>query len=272
MKIFQKPNKKITLITLSIITIIALSVIIADLYSDYQTDQRIKQKHVEIATYIALPEEASFHEKTDHIREFIAAHSEINVNDEFYSIWRDYDKVLDTFLAGIKKERKSFVPVECSVRTTIIQDMYKHYGFDVRSIIVYDITTPSMISHVAMDVFNPETRKWETHDGLVNIYWRHKHTQQRATFMDMIGNEEDHEPCNSQRCGWDIISPEGEKAADTKRYFYIASAVDKKRNIRQSVYDSDKMSADTQITLNGKTGTFCQLIEKNCRNGFTPSK
>jgi len=229
---------------------LTLAIIAFEEYSDYKKDQKIKQKHVEIATYIALPEESSFHEKIDHIREFIAAHSEININEEFYSIWRDHTKILDTFLAGIKKERDSFVPLECATRTTVMQDMYEHYGFDVRSIITYTLTTPSMKAHVSNDVLNPETNKWETQDGRYNMYWRNK----------------------AKRCGWDIISPENQKAISLEPYFYIAAAIDKKRNIRQSVYDSTKMSADTQITFGGKTGTFCQLVEKNCRNGFFPAK
>jgi rhodanese-related sulfurtransferase len=264
--------KKLLKIAIALIIILAISWVSIDEYKDYKEDKIIDAQRAEIVTHITLPENLNFHQTIDIVREFVVAHSEINMNEEFYSIWHNHPKVLSTFLAGIKKERDTFIPLECGTRTGIMQDILIHLGYGIRTINMYDLSTPSITSHVIIDVLNPETNKWESHDSIYNIYWRNKKTKERATFMNMIGHKDEHEPCNSKKCGWNIISTENQQAKNTERYFYIATVVDRKAGNRYSVYDSKRTSPDTEYTLDNETGTFCKLRAKECRDGYFPAK
>lgn len=265
-------KKQIIIPALLLFFFLALTWISYDWYKDHKEEKKINVLVQEIIAHVNIPQEASFHQKIDHIRAYIIAHSELNMNDEFYSIWRSHEKILSTFLAGIKKERDTFVPLECATRTGIMQDIAKNLGYDVRTSYAYNGLNSKLEGHVLIDLLNPETGKWESQDPRFDLYWINKTTKERASFVDIVGQTDIFEPCNAQKCGWDIISSENEVAERLRDYTSIVTTVDKKNKIRKTTFDANQIPADKQFTLNNQKGTYCDLIEKNCRNGFTPNK
>lgn len=262
-------TRTITLTALAI-TIIAIVFYAANKYDDFNKDLVIDAYNEEIISLMAFPEDANFHDKIDYIREYIASHSEININEEFYSIWRSQEKILSTFIAGIKKERDTFVPLECATRTGIMQGILLNLGYNVRTLYVYNAHTEALAGHVILDVFNPDTGKWESQDSRYDLYWKNIETGQRVSFVDIIGKADKHQPCNTQKCGWAIVSHEGEVAETLRNHLSIVSVVNKQKGVRQSFYDPKILSPDKRFSLNGQSGTFCELVEKNCRQGFIP--
>lgn len=256
------------------LTIIITTIIIASLWAaidwlkDYKKQQTLEPYIKDIITLIEIPENASFHEQIDQIRAYIVNNSTLDMNEEFYSIWRSDEKILNRFLEGINKEKETLVPLECATRTGVMQHLVQKLGYKTRTKYIYNGHNKALLGHVLMDIYNPETKKWESQDPRYDLYWHHIETKQRVSFVEIIGKDYEYEPCNNQKCGWDIISSENEVAEALRKFLSIVSVVDKKAGIRKSFYDSNVVNTDKQFTLNGKTGTFCELIGKNCEDGF----
>lgn len=174
---------------------------------------------------------------------------------------------------SIKGQRETPVPMECSVRSSLMRVILSELGYKTRTVIVYNATTRprglDLDSHTFIEVWNPDTKHWETQDPDYDLYYIEKDTENRVSYAEVAKSPDRYIPCNDNKCGWDIVSRENIKAKTLLDYMDIISIVDKERKARYSFRKDDINPEKTYKTQDGEA-SFCNILEKNCRSGFYP--
>ncbi len=211
---------------------------------------------------------ADFHQMTDHLRTYINTNSRHMIDDEFRSLWRDKTKLAGTFVDYVEGRRKELPKMECATRSALMMAVLNAHGFKTRSIDAYanDKENNILNSHALLDVWNPELQKWETHDPEFDVYWKNIKTGERVS---MIESSLDNNimPCNNKDCGWYIKNSVGNPALDLKKLTEYLTAIDRNTGERITYYHPD-ISPDKQLQYDGKQGTYCDILRKNCEDGF----
>jgi hypothetical protein len=139
----------------------------------------------------------------DSVRRFIQAHSVHRNNDEV-NVIRKNGSFVQEVLKHVTGERSDPVPMLCGARARLEHDLIEAMGYDARVTHIFDADSPA--SHTFTDVMNPITKKWETSDPDLNIFWRNKNSRARIAVTDYAPDRLDEiEPCNDEGCGWDVV-------------------------------------------------------------------
>lgn len=205
----------------------------------------------------------------DRARMFVNDHSTHNIDAAFFALWRAPERVATAVLAHAQGHLTEKPHLECSTRTHVLSGILRTLGFATRQVVLYDHTR-QLASHTLLEVLNPQTQRWEIEDPDYDIYWRHKASGKRASITAVVAAPEQHEPCGRAQCGWDQPSSEGQTPEFLRPYLHLASIIDKERPRRVSFYHAEFDPAQ-QFTYAERTGTFCELLRKNCRDGFVPA-
>jgi len=258
--------KKIIIGLAAFLVLGVLSYVAYDEYQDWQEEKRYQQKIDQILARVQIPEDASFHDRIDLVRYHIFDTTNHEMNEEFYAIWRDRNRVAQEVLNFSDGKRETQVPLECSSRTGLLDAMISALGYRTRVLNVYE-TGKDMPDHVFVEVRNPDTGAWEAYDADYDISWQNKNTGQRVSFVEAWSDQGSHHPCGRNGiCGWDYKSDENRNLHRIKRYKLI-SIIDRDAGQRYTLHPDD-MDPQTQFDYKGKTATFCEHIDKNCRQGF----
>lgn len=261
-------SRKHIIVGLSLVLLLASIPLGFSKAKELQKDRLYKEQIKELIKLSNVEKLTAFQERTDSLRTFIATNSSHNMDEEFYSIWRDQTAIANVVLAYIKGERKDLPHLECSTRTGLVASLYRELGYRTRGIVVFN-TSDQLASHTLLEVQNPETKNWELQDTDYNIFWRHKESGKRASIIDLMKDPQMHEPCNNSKpCGWDDGEAGHKNAENLLNYLGIASIIDKQINRRLSVYAKDTDPENIYNTAQNGTGSFCDVWKKNCRQGF----
>jgi hypothetical protein len=71
------------------------------------------------------------------------------------------------------------------------------------------------------------------------------------------------EPCDQTRCGWDLVSDEGQKIGKVRDLIDIVSIVDKPNNERVSRFTT-RANPNTEFSFYDEKGNFCEIFAKLC--------
>jgi len=259
--------KKIITGIVAVLILSVLSYLAYDEYHDWQEEKLYRQKIQTILAQINIPENASFHDQIDRVRYYVFDTTDHNMNEEFYAIWRDQNRVAQEVINFSKGDRQTQVPLECSTRTGLMDAMIRALGYRTRVINVYEVKK-DLPGHVFVEILNPDTGKWEAYDPDYDISWRNK-TGARVSFAQAWEDPENHHPCGRNGvCGWDYKSDENRNLHRIKKYKLI-SIIDRDAGQRYTLYP-DGIDPKAVYNYKGKTATFCDHIDKNCRQGFYP--
>jgi len=259
------PFKKIIITVLALFILTAGTVIGIDEYKDWRAQQRLDSQIDKILHISKINQITDFHEKVDAIRTLVNEKSIHKIDDEFYSMWRDQNAIATAFIDHINGNRHP-PHMECSTRTGLLSHLLERSGYRTRTIYVFR-NDATLSNHTFLEVQNPETKIWESQDADYDIYWRHKETKDRASIVSVTADIGSYEPCNSQTCGWDIKSREDIPAARFKDRLSYVTLVDRKGKERLTLYAAG-IDPEQQYKTSKKEGNFCDILAKNCRDGF----
>ena len=188
----------------------------------------------QLISLMAIPEEAGPATKFDIARRFIHRHSRHKSDAAFEKMLGRGDLFAEGMLAHALGRSSEPVHVECSTRSSLMANVLRRLGYKARIAYVFD-TDPkkkdgNVPSHTFLDVYNPDTGKWESHDPDYDVFWRSVHDGARISIFEAPENLAEIEPCNQTRCDWDLVSDEGREIRKIHELIDIVSIVDKSTN------------------------------------------
>jgi hypothetical protein len=216
----------------------------------------------------SVPAEAGFHERVDAARDFVYRNSVHNMDSEFYSIWRDKDAVAAAVLDYATGKRAKPPHLECSTRSGLLGQIFRTLGYRVRAVVLFS-PDENLVSHTMLEILNPHTGRWEIQGADNDTWWRSIGDGKRASVADIIAAPSRFEPCRAQTCGWENL-PKDDPLRVIRPYLKIASVIDYDSGARFTIYGAD-VDPQRVYSLNGRIGAFCQILAKNCRDGFAPA-
>jgi hypothetical protein len=77
-------------------------------------------------------------------------------------------------------------PMWCDGRSTVFLTLLREMGIDSRLIFLYGDNSTQVQEHTVLEVFNPDTQRWEVQDALNNLYYVDTTTQTRASAERMV--------------------------------------------------------------------------------------
>jgi hypothetical protein len=211
---------------------------------------------------------ATDQERLDAVRRFIHINTRHDVSDEFWELHGDKNRIAEELIAHARGKRNEPVPLECSTRANLMGAILRKMGYETRIIAIFD-TESSLRSHSFLDVRTSETGKWESQDPALDVYWRSKSSHERLSVAEAAEDLSALEPCSPWRCGWDVTSKEGLSPKRLQHYLDIITITDKESGFRQARYTS-RAALSRIYSKKGRTGTFCAVIPKYCKDGLLP--
>jgi hypothetical protein len=266
-------KKPLLLIILSLAVVITAGDFSIRFYRKAQQEKIFQGQIGELLALSGVDRVKEFHERVDLMRNFINKNSFHKIDAAFYATWRDDTKLAGEVIDYVKKGAAEPPHLECSTRSHLLLNMYRAAGYEARSIVVFRLAE-ELPSHTFVEVYDPAEKQWEIQDPDYNIYWRRikigPGPEKRTAISDMLGKYAAAEACGEGRCGPDHIARKVRIVPFLAPYFKIASIIDRERNERLSLY-APGVDPNATYKAGNRTGTFCALIAKNCRDGFMPA-
>lgn len=253
-------------IVIVLVTIIALGFGVRaaiGVYYKYKHDVALDQ----LMTLIPIPTRDDPQRVFDAVRAFVNDHSKYAEDEEFRSYWNNPHVMVQNMLDHARGLRREPVHLECSRRTGIVTDVLRKLGYESRRIDLYDFENLGT-QHTFFEVLNTKTGRWETQDPMYDLYWRNRATHERVALTEAAGDLDQIEPCGPNSCGWDVISREKQPATDVrgKLDFMVVRTRDGER---YTVY-TPRVDPNKKFEYRNKQGVYCDVLAKNCRDGFIP--
>ncbi len=235
-------------------------------YQD-QTKKQAKYKaYATLIPLIGISDEDTFQTKTDKVRSFVFEHTRLSIDSDFREIWGNHKIIAQKIREHAQGKTTKRVPLECSSRSGIFENILFSLGHSVRSVSVFRHDR-TYAGHAFSDVLNPKTGKWEAHDPQYNVFWRMKKDHKRLGIEDLIKyNFSVYEPCHTNgECGWALSTREGQDIEDIKKFLGIAAIKDHVNNNRPLYVNLERFPFDSSWNINGQEMTFCERYKKYCR-------
>lgn len=233
-------------------------------WTRYQT----QEAYAEILPYTGVSEEQDFDAQMDTLRTFINTHSMHEIDAEFKSYWRDSQEIARRMLPIAKGETDKKLHMECSTRSGMMGAFTKELGYRTRSVMVYGLKDNILLSHTFLEVQNPETQKWQVQDPDLDLYYKIKRQQMRASIEDLVKADfKNIIPCNSAgQCGWNIKSREGIPATKVQKYLGLASINDYQADHRPLINNTKRFDLNNPVHHHDTDLPYCAHLKKNCRD------
>lgn len=208
----------------------------------------------------------SFNYRTNFIRNFIHSNSTHLIDQEFYTHWRDLNLMLTKFHAYATGKTDQKIHMECSTRTKINETLLQSLGYRTRSVDIYQ-QEPNFPSHSFLEVFNKDTNHWEIQDPDYNIFWKNKHTGERASIQNLIKDPmRNYIPCIDEHlCGDAIPSEQKDHIYHLYNDMDLAITIDRTTDERPLHVNKARFDLNKKAPVKGQELSFCEYMPKNCR-------
>jgi hypothetical protein len=110
----------------------------------------------------------------------------------------------------------------CDGRATAFMTVLREMGIDSRLIFLYGDNSTQIQEHTFLEVFNPDTQRWEVEDAFFNLYYVDTETQTRASVERLVfGALDTILACDgtTETCSQDLLQPQ-RKHLEAFRYGY----------------------------------------------------
>lgn len=227
---------------------------------------KLEERLDEIIRLIDVRPSASFHETVDAVRIFINDHSQTKTGPAFHAMNGDNVAFAEGVIAHARDASVERVHMECSTRAYLMSRVLRGMGLETRGIGIF-ATSGDYSSHSFLDVFNGDSKTWETVDPDYDLYWVSKRSGKRISLAEAGADLDDVSPCGRDRCGWDLVSRDGHTPKSLVDKLDILSVTHREKDLRYSVY-TPRADLKRKLSFRGETGTFCELFPRRCREGF----
>jgi hypothetical protein len=224
----------------------------------------LQQRYDAVLDNILLKADA--HEaRFDALRHFVHAHSR-HANDAEYRSLVGHQRAIASAINDYAVGRRGEPPhLICGTRAHLLVDLYRRLGYSARLVFIFDTDHDSVSAHTFADVFNPSTGKWESEDPSYDIHWREVSSKNRASLFDSAEDIGLIEPCGPTKCGWDIVSDEGNFVDDLRDLIDVVSVVNDAEHIQSTRFTS-RAKLDRVLSFQGRTGRFCEIMKGRCNS------
>jgi hypothetical protein len=207
---------------------------------------------------------ADAHEpRFDALRHFVHTHTRHVPDAEYRTLVGDA-KAMTSAIIDYAEGRKPEPPhLICGTRAHLLVDLYRRQGYRARLVFIFDTDQSDMSAHTFADVFNPSTGKWESEDPTYDIHWREVSSRNRISIFDSAEEIGAIEPCNLTKCGWDIVSDEGNSIEDIRGLIDVVSVANDPENIQSTTFTS-RAKLNKVLSFHGRTGRFCEIMKGRC--------
>jgi hypothetical protein len=90
----------------------------------------------------------------------------------------------------------------CDGEATAMLTLLQELGIESRFIALYGDGGNIIVEHTVLEVFNPDTQRWEVQDPYQDVYYLDINTQKRASMEHMVfGSLDSTKACDDQGCG-----------------------------------------------------------------------
>jgi hypothetical protein len=83
--------------------------------------------------------------------------------------------ITEALISHATDQNSEPLQAECSIRSNLMAAVLRKLGFKTRIVYLFDTDGKDgdkLRSHTFVDVLNPATEEWESHDPDYNLYWR----------------------------------------------------------------------------------------------------
>ena len=151
----------------------------------------------------------------------------------------------------------------CGARAHVLVDLYRRLGYQARLVFVFDTDQSDMSAHTFVDVLNPATGKWESEDPTYDVHWREVASTNRTSLFDSAEDLGAIEPCGPTKCGWNVISDEGNSIEDLRDLIDVVSVANDAENVQSTRFTS-RAKPEKVLSFHGRTGRFCEIMKGRC--------
>lgn len=141
---------------------------------------------------------ASTTQLIDNTRVFVHNHSNGEWQDSFQPDYRDAVNQMFEYSQGQAANPPYLM---CDGQSTSMLSMLEEMGIESHLIYLYGDGGPAVAQHTVLEVFNPETQRWEIQDPSSDLYFIDTQTQERASINRLVfGDYDTVEACNESGC------------------------------------------------------------------------
>lgn len=199
----------------------------------------------------------NFHARIDTLMAFVHNNSEHNIDDEFWSDFRNKPRTLDKFLAYARGQSDDPPNMKCSTRSKLLLPLLEKAGYEARMIDMFKYKS-GYNSHVVVEVKNDRTKKWELYDPTYQIYWKNSGTGERASLRDLVfSGDFTFTPCHDKdRCGYNRADHGYPPPEDVRDFFGLAIVMDEDSQGEKMLLNIGRFDLDTPPAGGGES--FCE--------------
>ncbi|MDB5492546.1 MAG: hypothetical protein JWO78_2395 [Micavibrio sp.] len=229
-------------------------------FDNYDRQEAIDDLLAPIIHEISPSSEASLDKRVARVRQFISGNSVNIVDEQMYSYWSNMPRQLEMLRAHSKNPDKPLPHMECAMRTVVMYELLKKMGITSRIIIVYP-DTPSYISHTYLEIYDPKTARWSIQDPLLNIYWRFKNSDRRASTADLLKYpiRETFVPCHA-RTGCNYTT----EIENMLGYFAMAQIADLGSADNPVMFNPARYDSARLDDFFSRQRFYCDILVKGC--------
>jgi len=148
--------------------------------------QRVRRLSIPAREYAELsPAAQYFHDQNLSVSETIdAVHRFIQTNsilDQQKTYNADYSDAIDLMFSYAQGDTQEQPFLQCDGRSTAMLTTLLELGIESRLVFLYRPVPGYLSQHTTLDVFNPETQRWELHDLNWDFYYIDADTQERVS-------------------------------------------------------------------------------------------
>jgi hypothetical protein len=136
-------------------------------------------------------------------QKFVNNNSIHGVSPPYCDLWKEEckDQMAEAFNDAVEGGKKP--DVFCSHRAFVMRLILSYgYGLKTRRV---NLVNRTMSGHVMVEVYNPDTQRWELYDPDYYIYYQTGGKVLSLEDVIRLDPENDYVPCSSKGCGWEII-------------------------------------------------------------------
>jgi hypothetical protein len=201
-------------------------------------------------------------QKIVNMRHCIYVNTSFSVDKKMAPMWQDRPAMMRWLYEHMSQPEKLPPLMECFYRAHTLSRSLKLLGYKAHTLTVTQ-DRDGFPDHVNVEVFNPDTKKWEVQDPSFDIHYVSKKDKSVLGPKEYLTlGYDDILPCNFEgQCDWDLKTSEGFSIRLTQDY--MGAAYIKYEN---TLYLGRGYNENKKHDVQGKKISLCEFHPDYCKN------